>query len=285
MGGLGNQLFCIAAAYSLAATSRQPLTLWESDYLSGGSLAGLDLEMLGVNHILPVQRYPDAARHRQVSYLARSIMRFFPQFADELMGPVSAGQLLFEKTVGAMEVSGYFQSAAVAQQACSLGWPTTVPLADTAVLGRPLDLELPAPTSVAVHVRQGDYRLRRNRRRIGLLHPNYYRVALARLREMMEVKDIVLFSDDSDRAIDYLGGAGVRVDAVVCSREKLGAGRDLALMSRFPAIVIPNSTFSWWAAFWAEPGAHIVYPHPWNRKPLGVELNMTTWTAADAQFL
>jgi len=118
--------------------------------------------------------------------------------------------------------------------------------------------------SVSLHVRRGDYLK-------SPLHnvctPDYYRRAVRYMRDRLGRPQVFIFSDDvawCERHLDipdstYVATRAARHDPTV----------DLRLMSLCAHNIIPNSTFSWWAAWLNEnPGKIVVAPDRWVNNPV-----------------
>lgn len=140
-----------------------------------------------------------------------------------------------------------------------------------------LVVDPPAPTApyAALHIRRGDYVSNPKYARIfGACSPSYYDGALELIDTSLPV---VVCTDDADWARNYIGG---RPDS---SRFRLSDAsdhfEDFAVLRGAEALVLSNSTFSWWAAFLGR-SRQIVYPQPWFEDPeRDRELPLETWIA------
>jgi hypothetical protein len=97
-------------------------------------------------------------------------------------------------------------------------------------------------TATAVHVRRGDYA--DGNRGHGMLGADWY------LANWPDGR-VLVFSDDPDWCAANLPGEVVREPEV----------ESWLTMARCRAHVISNSSFAWWAAWWA--GGPVTYPVPW----------------------
>jgi len=126
------------------------------------------------------------------------------------------------------------------------------------------------PGAVCVHVRRGDYVEPKHVNFIGLSSIDYYRRAVARVREFVEQPVFFIFSDDLAwcRAnFDWLGGAARFMEYTTPPDLKHHAS-DLQLMTRAEYFITANSTFSWWAAWLAGDRAKLVItPKEWFKDP------------------
>lgn len=126
--------------------------------------------------------------------------------------------------------------------------------------------DLARPGAVCLHVRRGDYTEPKHAKFIGLSSIDYYRRAIARVREFVEQPVFFIFSDDLDWCrtnLHWLGGAARFVDYEVPPGAKVHAA-DLQLMACAEYFITANSTFSWWAAWLAGARAKLVVtPREW----------------------
>lgn len=126
------------------------------------------------------------------------------------------------------------------------------------------------PGAVCLHVRRGDYTAPQYAHFIGPCAMDYYRRAVARMREVIEEPVFFIFSDDMAwcrENFDWLEGAARFVDYATPPGLKPHAS-DLQLMARAGHFIIANSTFSWWAAWLAGDRAElIIAPRKWFKLP------------------
>lgn len=118
-------------------------------------------------------------------------------------------------------------------------------------------------SKIAVHMRFGDYLAPGIAAQYGNLSQSYYRRALQELIGMdrIEKAHIQLFSDDVALGLDALEKMGIE-NISTYSNANLTPAQELLLMSQFSRIIISNSTFSWWAGYFAEKKSAVVAPNP-----------------------
>lgn len=260
-GGLGNQLFIMAASLQQARRLRVPLILDASTYAlqesaHNYSLGPLDLAALGTtvvdSPIVPhvnAQRFARARRiaDRRVPVLVERSFDY-----DERVQRVRPGTLLY----------GYFQS-----------W---LYVRDVVAEVRDAFEQLPVPAWqkpylqalgkewIAVHVRRGDYLKAQNAAVHGIISSDFYERALAFIRTAGLLGPVGLFSDDLESVIPEM--SGVRGLIPIESPDAAAPTDVLNFMSRASAVVTSNSTFSWWAAYLRDgPDRPVVSPSPWFR--------------------
>lgn len=104
--------------------------------------------------------------------------------------------------------------------------------------------------SLMINVRRGDYVSRPSARSFhGVLEMKYFEKAKASLS--IKIDKIFVFSDDTEWcANNFVSWNNTTVVGHEFAGQKF---KDyLQLMSKFPNMIIPNSTFAWWAAWIAE---------------------------------
>lgn len=115
------------------------------------------------------------------------------------------------------------------------------------------ELEFTRPV-VGMHVRRGD--IVDDGHRLALEQIGYYENAKATFAD----RDVeyLFVSDDLEWCAEHLGGPGTFV------APPASGPVHLALLARCDHVVIGNSTFSWWAAWFQEPrGGTVVAPRQW----------------------
>jgi len=147
---------------------------------------------------------------------------------------------------------GFFQDEA------SLALPSKATTALLIEYRRTASSRRAAKSRPVLHVRRGDYTSSpAAQRTFGTLSRRYYDAACSALG--IRVEDCVIFTDDP-AAVEHEFGVP-RSDIV--GPEDIESPLDtLVAMSHASALVIPNSTFSWWAAELAS-GAPVVAPSTW----------------------
>jgi hypothetical protein len=142
------------------------------------------------------------------------------------------------------------------------------------------------PGSVVLNVRRGDYKSPEVRGSHGLASAAYYARGLDLVRRLGAEGPVYVVSDEIDVAMSELAGLGD-----LCAIDP-PPGTDhletILAMSRAGAIVMANSTFSWWAAWIGDrPGRPVVAPRPFFNA-LGKsarDLLMPHWIALESRDL
>ena len=124
--------------------------------------------------------------------------------------------------------------------------------------------ELQKSPFMAVHVRRGDFKNFSNN--VGLLSNDYYAEAI----QEIDLRSggnfpIIVFSDEPEIANKVLEAHELRVNKWITQPVGSSPIESLLLMSEAHAIVIANSTYSWWAAKLGR-SKLVVAPKQWFRK-------------------
>ncbi|REE73008.1 glycosyl transferase family 11 [Rhodococcus wratislaviensis] len=125
---------------------------------------------------------------------------------------------------------------------------------------------------IAVHVRRGDYvKVPRNLERLGVCSADYYISAVDALAVSLPV---LIVSDDHAWCEENL------VNRIPNSRVFNGgsAWSDMSVISGASAVVLSNSTFSWWGAVLGQ-SSGVIFPTPWFDDPSagGDSLGLANW--------
>ena len=299
-GGLGNQLFQLAAALNFC--DGEKLVIERTNGRPRTNLVGdADLSSFKLPNKVSFHKKHKLNRlaSKSTGFVLRmsvapkrfekaSAFRFLAIFASSIVNSLALRRLLFvnlNSGVGFDQhlrkrkfqfLVGYFQTyrfpsdASVFAELRKIQPTARVPEVER--YKKIADEEKP----LVVHVRLGDYKLEDS---FGILSSNYYRAAIAELWGTGQYKKIWLFSDEPTSAIevvekDYLGF--VRIIPEIEKSSCL----TLEVMRFGKGYVIANSSFSWWAAFLSYADSpNVIAPSPWfigQQEP--VDLIPPSWT-------
>lgn len=299
-GGLGNQLFQLAAALTLTPTS----TIVYDSLLGRPRLNSEGLpEVLSYRHVQKVQ----GLNKKKFSWLASksigyhlrkgispkpyeelaiygfltklfSLLPLVPYFRNVVWPSVSSdiGYDNVNVKKGNNLFIGYFQSYKWVSTSETLTLFQNMKLRENSLeLERYRELaRIEKP--LIVHVRLGDYIGHND---FGIPSPEYFSGAIQAILSKGIVENIWLFSDDLDKAISYVPkveNCSIRLIPEVDD----SASVTLEVMKLGLAYVISNSTFSWWGAYLAHySNAEVIAPLPWFKSiPEPLELIPPEWT-------
>lgn len=256
-GGLGNQLFILAAGLEQARRLGCPLYLDTSLNEAAQSwpieVGKLEIDGMRLGAELPMRG--------NVPIFKKAIRKtVHPVFAEQSFNFDSK---IFEVQPGSI-LKGYFQS--------SKYFPTVsgelyqaVAKAGESELPEAVVKKFRRTAFLAVHVRRGDYVSSTSANAVhGTTSASYFEGALNLLRNLTGIENAIVFSDDIAAAETEL--AGIRDLDFESAPRNLSSLATLRLMSFANGLVISNSTFSWWAAWLREkeaPASPIIAPRPW----------------------
>jgi hypothetical protein len=241
-GGLGNQLFCLAFARSVALITGAPVGLDLSSYGADPYGRAFDLRDLvrdlGVFAFVMCPWRGSRAR--------RLLGRWIPTPAYVVEGEAPASPAALKDLVrrGAY-FDGYWQNEAFILDLAGFRAAFRRQIAARAAPGG-------APGAL-IHYRT--YKEERRARARAVPGPDFFRAALDGIGPGAPPGEVFLVSDDPDLALARLGDTGAGVQA-------LRGGTpwdDLARMMSARNLILTNSSFSWWGGVCSD-AARIYYP-------------------------
>lgn len=263
IGGLGNQLFCYAAARRLALANTVELVL---DSVSGFAYDAAYQRHYQLDHFNIFCRKATATeRLEPFSRLRRAIQRKWNQHLPfekraYLMqeGVDYDPRLLHFKPQGTVYMEGYWQSEKYfkdvedpIRQDLQIKPPT-----DAANLA--LAERIRSGTAVAVHARFFDGP---HTAGINNAPGDYYIRAVNAMERLAPAAHYFIFSDQPEAARDHIPLPDARVTLVTHNQGDEHAYADLWLMTLCQHFIIANSTFSWWGAWLAaHPDKQVIAP-------------------------
>jgi hypothetical protein len=141
---------------------------------------------------------------------------------------------------------------------------------------------------VAIHIRLGDYSSNQRARSFhGLSDISYFVNGAIILLERLQIKSILIVSDEPKRAKLLFEEFFDQYDVQITCSSGVNEYEDLALLSHSAGLVASNSSFSWWAAWLSSPlGSQVIVPSPWFAELSLAEDNLfdSRWTVIDRQI-
>ncbi len=240
-GGIGNQLFGLAFAHSLAGLSAERVAL---------DIASYDGDRYGHRFLLAELAQSLGFEISRRPWLAN---RFTSALASRLPAP---GYHAETRAPGGLESlaarQGYFDG--YWQDAAWIARPDIFrEAARRFILASAGEQSGPRP-EVVIHFRTYSDEVRPDRR--GVPDAAWVRRALGVVDAALgRTATVTLVSDDPTLALARLGDLG----RPITSSQAAGPWADLATLMRAEALVLTNSSFSWWGGFCSE-AKTIVYP-------------------------
>ena len=257
-GGLGNQLFQYAAAYSLAKRLNQRLEL-DNSFFPQQTLRGFKLGQMNVScsDIAGVQS-PAVELYKR-KYLNKALrkanIRVLPCGGEKKYLLETRSDIVpefFNISKANVYMDGYYQSEDYFRaykseliEQFAPNYPSEREYVDALS-------EIANCESVAVHVRRGDFLSAQNDPNPNhyLLGEQYYHDALKYINEHLETSVFFWFSDDIDWVKRNFGEKeNFRFVSLHTSHADID---EMMLMKSCKHIIAANSTFSWWASWLNE---------------------------------
>lgn len=260
-GGLGNQLFCYAAARRLALTHDLELVI---DDVTGfvrdrayQRLYCLDLFAIPCRKTTAWERMAPFERGRRaISKWIASGQSFDTRTYIEQEGQGFDARLLSLRPFRSLYLDGLWQderyfsdvSDKLRSDLCLKQTPD--PVQDT------MALNIAAFQSVALHVRWFESPTAAGS--VRNIDARYYQQAVAKTDAVLGSPHYFVFSDNVAAAIDTLELPVGRFTPAANNRGDKGAILDFWLMTQCRHHITANSTFSWWAAWLARPSGGLI---------------------------
>ena len=261
-GGLGNQMFQYALGRHLAEKNNVVLKLDTTSLSKAEEIGNIyrpfDLDAFNIKNELATPqevrslRYPYGIFSKLKNIFERKILRkTFVEFDAKVLE-------LKDDTY----LDGYWQSPKyfeAIRNTLLADFTLKNPLSPS---GQALQEKILKSTSVALHVRHGDYVT--NQRVLnenGICSVEYYKRAIEIILSKVPDPTFFVFSDDIEWAKANLT---LPTDAVFVSDKTISAPEELYLMSACQHNIIANSSFSWWGAWLNQNGDKtVIAPTPW----------------------
>ena len=304
MGGLGNQLFQIAAALSVSKNS-QTCAITSLTEPRKSNNFNSDIENFTINNrVLFLNGYKNWIVRKIINFSIRlafnniikiRILTRIIEAVDSLILSIYFKTILKCKLCGDMEFDenlklgksnifliGYFQSTKWIAPSTLEFLSTMKPKGSQTLEMEKLANQMRIINPVSVHIRRGDYR---NHPHFGLLSNDYYEIAITRLSLLKTFNEIWLFSDEPSYAISVIPNK-IRERYKVVSIELSDPILEFELMRNSSGFIISNSTFSWWsAALRYKKEAPVLYPKPWFKEITEpVEIGMDDWVSIESKW-
>lgn len=268
VGGLGNQLFGLAAGMFLAQKLNAPVKLDLSMIGKGGTDHGKSILNFDLPNTIKIKSsrwsiFPLDILRRVNNKISRRFKRY-SGFLSNLTQIYTSSELGLEsKFIEINEpkyIKGYFQSY-IYVDAVRDSFMSIANISKTSEwFNRTLD-EMHEAQPYVLHIRRGDYKTLIND--FGLLSIEYYQRAVSALPGYHENAPIWIFTDSPKDVINEIQGTSFQNARVIMPLPETPVNESLILMSKAKYLVIGNSTFSWWAGYLNANQANIVAPKKW----------------------
>jgi hypothetical protein len=280
-GGLGNQLFQLAAAKSLNPNEIKIITSVGHPRLNKEGRA--DVFSLDIGHEVSEHKlkHPNKFVGKVFGYLLRSSIN--PNFIErlflrKLMRVIATVIIRYEindtfkicfsdnpsfTNLGQRDntvlLIGYFQSYKYLEALRQIEENSNVSIF-TQQKHEINKVSLPGDSKLIVHFRIGDYKMDNS---FGVINPNYYVQAIKKVISNYHFDEILIFSDEIATARKLISiEAPIKITWV--DPVEYDTLKSFQLMRAGHAFIIGNSTFSWWAATLSlSRPLMVISPNPW----------------------
>lgn len=287
-GGLGNQLFQFSAG--LMSINRSVGRLFMKNLSpSHLDILAFNLQDFELDLIQGRKYFPDYVIERFLRKFQLIIVKFrlerslekFGLYMIDIPGKLS----WFVKLTGRQYLLGYFQDIQYAERFKILTNSTTLKIQNPTDWFTQNEIRIQEVRPVAIHIRRGDYLNFSDT--LGTLDFAYYKNAVENLKSESNAY-YWIFSDSIEEAERFKRFSGVEVSRIEIMDPPAGSSpvESLLLMSYASAIIISNSTFSWWAGFLSENSTPVVAPSKWFRGlPNPINLIPNHWRIEESVWL
>ncbi len=273
-GGIGNQLFQFYAGYLAAIKSGRELFLDDFRVKDGVyylnrieskmpiyGLRGLNgFELNFVKHTLINKALSRNKIATNLPFFRKNIavIDFSPR--GETGAKLNPNCLDFSDSgIAQIRIRGNLQSLDIVQEAISLGAPCTLSIREISDQANEI-LKLSAKNRpIGIHLRLKDYLGESQGMWLG---SSYYEKAITYLNALIPNSPLWLFTDDIDLAMELLPESIKNQLTFVLDPVGFSDVETLLIMSSCTGLIIANSTFSFWAAYFQETQI-VVAPCPW----------------------
>lgn len=259
-GGLGNQMFQYAAAKTLANKLNTKLIL---------DVSALSKTLRwGVNPNIRAYELNifQGVRERKINKNRSIITRLINKFNKQNVFDEPAFTYCndFWNISPPVILNGYWQSEKYfAPCSTAIREAFTFPEIDENDRNFQIFTQIKNQTSVAVHIRRGDYLLQKNLAFHGVCSLDYYEKSISFLKKQYPHACFFFFSDDTDWVKKELVH---KIDkyTIVEGNNNHDAWKDMFLMSCCDHNIVANSSFSWWGAWLNKNTAKtVIAPEQW----------------------
>lgn len=250
-GGLGNQLFCYAAARRLALVNDAELLIddvtgfiRDQEYRRQYALGNFHIPC---RKATPKERLEPFSRYRrQLAKLIACRQPFSQRRYIEQEGNDFDTRLLNLKPQGLLYLDGLWQDERYFKDVEQVIRDDLRIIPPVDAVNQRMAEEICSSNAVALHVRWFDAP---GSMPINNISASYYQRAMVRMEEMIESPRYFLFSDDPEAARAKLALDNKRVTLVTHNKGDENGIADLWLMTCCQNFITANSTFSWWGAW------------------------------------
>ena len=290
VGGLGNQLFGYFAGAYYAEKFKKNLITDFTQVPLGMTNHGSELTSFKLNKLERIAKSDRNSIHNFLKRLFdRSSIKFKPfnYLRFNLFGTYQSIETGYDNFIEnhnkISRMQGYYQTWKYFDYLEKNNFNVSLELVNPSKWFTQLHSEIKTKNSIAIHVRRGDYKNPNSP--TGLLSREYYADAIAKTTSEFSNYEYWVFSDDINDAKILLSGLIPEGSKWIIPPDRADPAESLVLMSNMKAIIVANSSFSWWAATANIKKELVIAPDPWfknTKTPLDLipnswELIRSSW--------
>ena len=244
-GGLGNQMFQYAIAYSYSKTVYIDFSFLKKHKSSNHQFTKRDFEL----SLFPHLKYYEFTEFLRNLYFSNNrkyrLLRKFFRIKINIIRQKENEFISIEKNNN-IYLDGFFQSEqyflSKRKELLSVFKFPALDNNNEAIRNK----IIAHSNSVSLHIRRGDYLKEEVKKYHGILDQKYYDSAIEIIKKKYNDVHFYVFSDDEDFAIEQYGNLE---NFTIVKGNSKNAWKDMALMSYCKHHIIANSSFSWWGAW------------------------------------
>ena len=277
-GGLGNQMFQYAAAYSLAQNKNFKLMLDISDFTKINNRTFQLKYFFNITNSIATNKEVKSILGMRRFFLIRRILKKLNKTTPNLLieEPYIFNERFLE-VENSIYLQGYWQNYNyfLSYKKKLQNIFKLKSLSSKDILFSDHYLKMNNLTSV--HIRKGDYINKNNKNIFNQLGTKYYMDSISYIKNMVSKPFFFIFSDDYNWVKDNIK---LPHNEYILMDHSLDSLIDFKLMSLCQHHIIANSTFSWWPAWLKDEnrGDIVIAPKKWlntNLEPKG--MIMPSW--------
>lgn len=261
-GGLGNQMFQYAFGRATSIQKNEPLFIddfsFQRDSLREYALGQYQIEARKISGVSKIYYNTLFYANRKLHFVPRGVVKcgMYYESAEFMQDDVLALNAKYYE--GCWQNTAYF-----AKYEKELKKELTYQGIMSQELTE-LAQKLREGTTVAVHVRHGDYLNAFNQTIYEVPEATYYQHAMQYMKKLYPHCSFYFFSDDMDWCMEQFGKEESCVFPKVQTPHT--AQEDIYLMQQCSHFIIANSSFSWWAAWLgADECSTCIAPKDWYK--------------------
>lgn len=263
IGGLGNQMFQYAFAYTISQKKQSQLKL-DICKFDTYDLRKYSLDHYYIDNEIADHEEIGRLKYKKANVLARFFRKQPSEFSDSYYRESS---FQFDKDVankfGDIYIEGYWQSEKYFQDYREDLLQLFTLKESIHSKSKQYQFQIQACQSVSLHIRRGDYVNNVHINSVhGICELNYYRQATSLLVNKVIKPHFFIFSDDITWAKENL--EFIKHRTFIELELDIPDHEEMLLMSQCQHNIIANSTFSWWGAWLNQnPDKVVIAPLSW----------------------